>query len=1522
MAVYISGGSHLRPFSLGIGRFMRNNGEFVINTRTGAIGHNMAYCGSMGAASGFNGPEFKPPVGNCISFKSLFAKEKIKQFFLRSSDPELGFQKEISPRHDEKPFIPEPLRSLPEQEEMWAFVRNFSTDVQQIRQRQAVIDKFLSCSFLDELQKAKNASYLINAGIKKLFALVSVNEYSNAMLPALEAYRQGNKELEGYIMDCLAKIEKGKKSLAQLIELLHQMNTPLMQSIIDDLQKNLESIAHFNDNYFLEQAYDREEAEALNQKTLKNIVNLGMLISFAVLVAKDGYTKASFDLSGPFGYKNGWLFTRKKEGQTLNNSAADKTITILSGSNMSGKSYNLKQNTIIQLLAQSFGYVPCQDGNFDIYDSIIYLDRASTEHSNDLSAFGREVKDWNEAFACSGKKPLLFIDEGFSTTSPEDQYRLLTAVSQYLRDRGAKMYLASHSEKFIEGRTADAGMGIYHLLTDVNDKGDVVYKYVLTSGPDDSKALPVAANLGFPPETIKYAENFLKGIHEKVKEAVMHNWKAITKYPEKKRSSLKKSKMSASDLFVEKKDDHLLHLFSEDSDFKVHWFSGSNIYTGEEDAGNITFGGWGKRPADHRRALILGLITRNGRLTSEEILERQQMFAQLAKNDRYEDVRQICDQLTWTLKFLPMHRRIVDELLTFNVELNPFTERSPQNTIQDIDLVLAYLKLNKKVLKEDFAFDATINKVGVYRSILIKLSNIDSQQDIFDIQAIENKEANEELAPEEANIFLKIATNEPRSKKWNGKVTRRRIRQYYDWLNNKDSSRFSAVRDKLWPLTADYGDFDFSAQAIKDEFLGLVTDEPDSKKWGDLICRQRIADYIEHLERSRHYGSAIEKLDHLLHIIARAQAELDIKDEEIKQLFISINPEIDAKEIFARLTADDIKSSLGAFMERVREQFEHLPNKPVFEVNLTDIAGELKALIKNYKKTYKKGDFEYYSRWPKKLLLALVLEMSVDDRPYFSELIDLLRGYDSVHLHKIANNLEKLRSGLFSVYRSSYDWYLAGEHKKPQIVQIKEDTKYARDFWKDKKEQLERLCPPQQSDKIEADLKQGKSASLLSLLKKYEFKESPDLLRILGAVYDSHFKAIWEEYYKIEKAYKNISIKYPCFKNHYSLEYIRFIKANLNEERNEKIMRELARNLENYTHERYEHFWETLGGAKTMPEKVRIFREFCQKEIIETGLLNEIENILNKTDRMVKEGRSFMEKFGIKFAEKDDSKYFKQGNLYYLSKAVNRTFEEKVYGLFEDISNANKDLDNEILHISALGLFGHMVREDGFARVDFNSTGQLGITGLWNMVEPKNKQVSNPATFGKDEFTKLVTGTNMSGKTYYLKSLVFAISCALATGHAPASLATMPIFDAVAYLDRVNAKNDRNLSAFGNEIQFWKGFLGLLQNNASVFAAVDEAFSTTSPKYQSALTFAMAIELLKKGQYMALASHNHDALNVLQEVQADLIKSYHFKTHFDENGELHFDYQMADGHDLSHAIDVAKKLGLPKEIIDLAERIK
>jgi DNA mismatch repair ATPase MutS len=49
--------------------------------------------------------------------------------------------------------------------------------------------------------------------------------------------------------------------------------------------------------------------------------------------------------------------------------------------------------------------------------------------------------------------------------------------------------------------------------------------------------------------------------------------------------------------------------------------------------------------------------------------------------------------------------------------------------------------------------------------------------------------------------------------------------------------------------------------------------------------------------------------------------------------------------------------------------------------------------------------------------------------------------------------------------------------------------------------------------------------------------------------------------------------------------------------------------------------------------------------------------------------------------------------------------------------------------------------------------------------------------------------------------------------------------------------------------------------------------------------------------------------------------AYHFQTHIGDDGNISFDYKKREGHERSHALLVAKKMGMPDEILQLAQMI-
>lgn len=238
----------------------------------------------------------------------------------------------------------------------------------------------------------------------------------------------------------------------------------------------------------------------------------------------------------------------------------------------------------------------------------------------------------------------------------------------------------------------------------------------------------------------------------------------------------------------------------------------------------------------------------------------------------------------------------------------------------------------------------------------------------------------------------------------------------------------------------------------------------------------------------------------------------------------------------------------------------------------------------------------------------------------------------------------------------------------------------------------------------------------------------------------------------------------------------------------------------------------------------------------------------------------------------------------------------------------------QLLHLHSLCYIASGLERQGYSQVEFNDTGEVIIEGMFNpAMLGKKEPVRNPVRFKAGEAIALI-GPNGSGKTFYQKGVTAAIAVAHATGFAPATSATMPIFEKVIYIDRVT-KNSEGLSSFAQEIENWKKvYKTIEQHKRPVLIGIDEPFTTTSERYQEALTYAVMTDFLRQGDhYITVASHNHRVINQLGR----LITPFHFKFDIDERGFINRHFVLEPGHAPSHAFAMARTLGFPKEILSL-----
>jgi DNA mismatch repair ATPase MutS len=180
----------------------------------------------------------------------------------------------------------------------------------------------------------------------------------------------------------------------------------------------------------------------------------------------------------------------------------------------------------------------------------------------------------------------------------------------------------------------------------------------------------------------------------------------------------------------------------------------------------------------------------------------------------------------------------------------------------------------------------------------------------------------------------------------------------------------------------------------------------------------------------------------------------------------------------------------------------------------------------------------------------------------------------------------------------------------------------------------------------------------------------------------------------------------------------------------------------------------------------------------------------------------------------------------------------------------------------------------------------------------------------------LLTGTNMAGKTTFIKSLAVNLLLAQTLGVCLARKAVLP----AARLKTLINREDTLLagqSYFYFEASELRRMLDDAQRNGQeVWFVLDEVFRGTNTIERVAAAAAVLGHLARQGMVLA-TTHDHE-LTTLLSAQFD---AYHFSEMID-GCQTRFDYRLREGPCTSrNAIKLLAVAGYPKEVIQVAEQL-
>lgn len=172
-----------------------------------------------------------------------------------------------------------------------------------------------------------------------------------------------------------------------------------------------------------------------------------------------------------------------------------------------------------------------------------------------------------------------------------------------------------------------------------------------------------------------------------------------------------------------------------------------------------------------------------------------------------------------------------------------------------------------------------------------------------------------------------------------------------------------------------------------------------------------------------------------------------------------------------------------------------------------------------------------------------------------------------------------------------------------------------------------------------------------------------------------------------------------------------------------------------------------------------------------------------------------------------------------------------------------------------------------------------------------DEAVGNNFYMDKNTRVLLITGSNMSGKSTFLRTVGFNMILSYLGLNVPAKEFNVPIFNIYTCM-RTGDDLENNISSFYSEILRVKGIVEGTKRNERIFFLLDEIFKGTNSidRHEGAVVL---INQLLKGDTLGLVS-THDLELCDMEKNNEFVSNYYFKEYY-KNNKIMFDYKIRQG---------------------------
>jgi hypothetical protein len=227
-------------------------------------------------------------------------------------------------------------------------------------------------------------------------------------------------------------------------------------------------------------------------------------------------------------------------------------------------------------------------------------------------------------------------------------------------------------------------------------------------------------------------------------------------------------------------------------------------------------------------------------------------------------------------------------------------------------------------------------------------------------------------------------------------------------------------------------------------------------------------------------------------------------------------------------------------------------------------------------------------------------------------------------------------------------------------------------------------------------------------------------------------------------------------------------------------------------------------------------------------------------------------------------------------------FNDKCFGWFDLVS------ETDAIQSMATYAFNH----PEFTYPSFNESQNFYAEQMAHPLIPFQKNIANDFTSSLPEKIILITGSNMSGKSTFLRTVglnAVIAQCGLPVNAKKMEITPMPVLTSLRQTDNLH----ENVSLFHAELLRLKFIRNHLKNRQPTLVLIDEMLRGTNSEDKLAGSQKLIEELTHENSLTLIATHDLE-LGKLEQKYNGSIRNACFESIIDNN-ELYFDYKLKQG---------------------------